>query len=127
MTARCISPRWTWKSGASPIAITATWRRSEPHGRAPRDGRSRWRTAITRGDTDTGAAHRPSWIVTDAEIAATGADYVALGHWNRPVRVGNGTVPAWYSGSPDLARTVNRVALSTDGTVTVSREEILWD
>lgn len=98
---------------------------------AARPRTTRWQVAMAHGhyegDTDTGAAHRPSWIVTDAEIAATGADYVALGHWNRPVRVGNGTVPAWYSGSPDLARTVNRVALSTDGTVTVSREEILWD
>jgi hypothetical protein len=24
---------------------------------------------------------RPSWIFDDEEIAATGADYLALGHW----------------------------------------------
>ena len=27
-------------------------------------------------------------------IAATGADYLALGHWDRPMQVGDGTVPA---------------------------------
>jgi len=26
-------------------------------------------------------------------LAATGADYVALGHWDRATRVGDGTVP----------------------------------
>ena len=92
---------------------------------------TRWQIAMAHGHyegaKETGAAHRPSWIVSDAEIAATGADYVALGHWNRPVRVGNGAVPAWYSGSPDLAKTVNRVQLAADGTVTVTREKIVWD
>jgi hypothetical protein len=45
---------------------------------------------------------RPSWIFGDEEIAATGADYLALGHCDRPMRVGNGVVPAFYSGSPEL-------------------------
>ena len=92
---------------------------------------TRWQVAMAhghyQGGEDAGAAHRPSWIISDAEIAATGADYLALGHWNRPVRVGNGAVPAWYSGSPDLAKTVNSVRLATDGTVSVSREDILWE
>ena len=35
-------------------------------------------------------------------IAATGADYVALGHWDRPPQVGDGSIPAYYSGSPAL-------------------------
>ena len=54
---------------------------------------------------------RPSWLIGDDEIAATGADYVALGHWNRAVRVGNGKVPAYYSGSPEYAGTINVVRL----------------
>ena len=29
---------------------------------------------------------RPSWLISDAMIAATGADYLALGHWDRPPR-----------------------------------------
>jgi len=46
---------------------------------------------------------RPSWLFGDAAIAATAADDVALGHWNRAERAGNGVVPATYSGSPELA------------------------
>ena len=52
------------------------------------------------------------------------ADYLALGHWDRPVRVGNGVVPAYYSGSPDLAQTVNLVRLTAAGEVIVTREQL---
>ena len=45
-------------------------------------------------------------------IAATGADYVALGHWDRPTQVGDGSIPAYYSGSPDWAKTVNLIRLT---------------
>jgi len=68
---------------------------------------------------------RPSWIFGDEEIAATGADYLALGHWDRPMRVGNGAVPAYYSGSPDLAGTINLVRLTADGVI-VRREKLIW-
>ena len=70
---------------------------------------------------------RPSWVFGDEEIAATGADYLALGHWDRAVRVGNGVVPAYYSGSPDLAQTVNVVRLTATGEVVVTRERLLAD
>jgi hypothetical protein len=71
---------------------------------------------------------RPSWLISNAEIEATGADYLALGHWNRAARVGAGvTVPAYYSGSPDLAKTVNLVRLLSNGTVEVTREAIERD
>jgi hypothetical protein len=36
--------------------------------------------------------------------------------------VGNGVVPAYYSGSPDLAGTVNLVRLTPSGEVVVTRE-----
>jgi hypothetical protein len=49
---------------------------------------------------------------------------LALGHWDRPMRVGNGVVPAYYSGSPDLAGTVNLVRLTTTGEVVVTRERL---
>jgi DNA repair exonuclease SbcCD nuclease subunit len=60
----------------------------------------------------TSERFRPSWLIHDDEIAATAADYLALGHWNRPTRVGGPAVPAYYSGSPDLAESVNLVVLS---------------
>ena len=45
-------------------------------------------------------------------IAATGADYLALGHWDRAAQVGCGAVPAYYSGSPEYVHTVNFVRLT---------------
>jgi hypothetical protein len=68
---------------------------------------------------------RPSWIFGDEEIAATAADYLALGHWDGPMRVGNGVVPAFYSGSPELAGTVNLVQLTADGENVVTREALV--
>lgn len=66
----------------------------------------------------------PGWLFTSEDINATDADYVALGHWNRKVQVGDGNVPAWYSGSPDYAETVNVVRLTSSGTVDVSHSPV---
>jgi DNA repair exonuclease SbcCD nuclease subunit len=91
--------------------------------RAPR--RTRWQIAVAHGHyepaPDRSKGPRPSWLIGDAEIAATGADYVALGHWNRAVRVGNGVLPAYYSGSPESAGTVNVVRMSEKAGITVTR------
>ncbi len=93
--------------------------------RERRPRRTRWQIAMAHGHyepaPDRSKGPRPSWLIGDAEIAATGADYVALGHWNRAVRVGNGSVPAHYSGSPEYAGTVNVVRLSEAAGVTVTR------
>ena len=86
---------------------------------------TRWLIAMAHGHyepkPDRSVGPRPAWLIGDEDIAATGADYVALGHWNRAVRVGNGVVPAYYSGSPEYAGTVNVVRLSEAGGVTVTR------
>lgn len=96
--------------------------------RLPRPRRSFWQIAVAHGHydpiPDRSTRIRPSWLFGDDEIAATGADYVALGHWNRAIRVGNGPVAAYYSGSPDLTGAVNLVRLSSAGTVTVTREAL---
>lgn len=96
--------------------------------RTPRPRRSRWQVALAHGhyEADGVPPLRPSWLISDAEIDATGADYLALGHWNRPAQVGTGAVPAFYSGSPDLAKTVNVIRLTGNGTVTVTREPVSW-
>lgn len=93
--------------------------------------RMRWQVAMAHGHYVPAAewrhhAHR-SWRITDAELAAVEADYVALGHWDRPVAVGDGRVPAFYSGSPDLAGTVNLVRLGAAGVVEVRRERLRGD
>jgi DNA repair exonuclease SbcCD nuclease subunit len=93
-----------------------------------RPRRARWHVAMAHGHyqpaLEPDVTLRPSWIITDKEIAATQADYLALGHWNRAVKVGDGSVAAYYSGSPDLAATVNLVRLTAAGEVLVSREPI---
>jgi len=96
--------------------------------RGPRHRSTRWQVAIAHGHYEPPETRanplRPSWVFSDEEIAATAADYLALGHWDRPVRVGNGVVPAYYSGSPDLAETVNLVRLTAGGEVVVTREPL---
>ena len=76
----------------------------------------RWHVVVAhahwvRGPHDS---HR-AWLLHDDEIAALDADYVALGHWDLPQPAGDGRVPAHYSGSPELARTINVVRLSDAG------------
>src|SRR6516165_1831053 len=99
--------------------------------RGPRLRSTRWQVAIAHGHYEPPGTRanplRPSWVFGDEEIAATSADYLALGHWDRAMRVGDGIVPAYYSGSPDLARTVNLVRLTGAGEVVVTREGLLID
>jgi DNA repair exonuclease SbcCD nuclease subunit len=96
--------------------------------RGPRQRSTRWQVAMAHGHYEPPATRanplRPSWVFGDEEIAATAADYLALGHWDRPMRVGNGAVPAYYSGSPDLAETVNLIRLTAGGEVLVTRESL---
>lgn len=88
-------------------------------GRAVREHRPEFRPLAGVGDADRAAAdwfivlghghyvaehelatnYRSSPIVP-SEIAGSGADYVALGHWHRVADVSAGGVPAWYSGTP---------------------------
>jgi len=88
----------------------------------PRPRSTRWQVALAHGHympvPDRSTRLRPSWLIGDAELTATGADYVALGHWNRAAKVGS--VAAYYSGSPEYAGTVNVVRLSATAGVAVS-------
>jgi DNA repair exonuclease SbcCD nuclease subunit len=96
--------------------------------RNPRPRTTRWQVAVGHGHYEPPETFanplRPSWLISDDAIAATGADYVALGHWDRPAQVGNGVVPAYYSGSPEWAKTVNLVRLTAAGEVLVTRESL---
>ena len=100
--------------------------------RSPHRKRARWRVAAAHGhyepEPDRRSAARSSWLFGDAELRALDAHYVALGHWNRPIEVGDGSVAAWYSGSPEYAETINVVRLrDRDDAVTVKRKKISWD
>ncbi len=99
--------------------------------RWPRPRRSFWQIAMAHGhyepQPNRATPLRASWLIGDDEIEGTGADYVALGHWNRHARVGNGRVTAYYSGSPDYAGTVNLVRLKRNGTIEVTRVAVDWN
>lgn len=91
----------------------------------PRPRSARWHLAAAHGHY-VDAARDPnrligSWLIHREELIATGADYVALGHWNQATRVGNGQVPAYYSGSPEYVGTVNVVRLQSDGRIDVAQ------
>jgi DNA repair exonuclease SbcCD nuclease subunit len=94
----------------------------------PRPRTTRWQVAVGHGHYEPPETWhnplRPSWLISNAMIDATGADYVALGHWDRPAQVGSGAVPAYYSGSPDWAKTVNLIRFGNDGDVIVTRESL---
>src|SRR5262249_16056374 len=84
---------------------------------------TRWQIAVAHGHyvpvPDRTIRLRPSWLIGDDELKATGADYIALGHWNRAAKVG--AVAAYYSGSPEYAGTVNVARLTPGGEVAVTR------
>src|ERR1700686_4493737 len=96
--------------------------------RDPPPRAARWRIAMGHGHYEPPETWhnplRPSWLISDDMIAATAADYVALGHWDRPAQVGNGIVPAYYSGSPEWAKTVNLVRFTVTDGVIVTREAL---
>jgi DNA repair exonuclease SbcCD nuclease subunit len=91
----------------------------------PRSRTTRWQIALAHGHyvpvPDRSTRLRPSWLIGDDELAAAGADYIALGHWNRHAKVGSAAVAAYYSGSPEYAGTVNVVRLDATGSVKVTR------
>ncbi len=96
--------------------------------RQPRPRSTRWQIAMAHGHyvpkPARGEPLQPAWLIGDDDIKATNADYVALGHWNRAVRVGNGKVPAYYSGSPSLAGSVNVIRLTAAGKVVVGHQPV---
>ena len=97
--------------------------------RDPHPRNTRWHIAMGHGHYEPPETWhnplRPSWLISDAMIRETGADYLALGHWDRAAQVGCGAVPAYYSGSPEYIGTVNLVRLTGSGEVIVSREKVL--
>ena len=97
--------------------------------RDPRPRAQRWHVAIGHGHYEPPETWanplRPSWLISDQMIRDTGSDYLALGHWDRAAQVGCGAVPAYYSGAPHHARTVNLVRLTDNGDVVVTREKAM--
>ena len=94
----------------------------------PRPRTTRWQLALAHGhyvDEERDPNRLiGSWLIHREELLATGADYVALGHWNQSTPVGNGDVNAHYSGSPEYTGTVNVIRLKKDGSVEVGKAQL---
>jgi DNA repair exonuclease SbcCD nuclease subunit len=93
----------------------------------PRQRSTRWQVVLAHGHyvplPDRTTRLRPAWLIGDDELAATGADYIALGHWNRPATVG-AVKKAYYSGAPGYAGTMNVVRLAATGRIEVQRTKL---
>jgi DNA repair exonuclease SbcCD nuclease subunit len=90
----------------------------------PRSRSTRWQLAAAHGhyvdEPEKPGELLGSWLICRKDLTATGADYIALGHWNQSIRVGGPQVNAYYSGSPDYCGTVNVVRFQTDDSVEVT-------
>ena len=75
---------------------------------------------------DRTVKYHPGWLIHDRHILTSDSDYVALGHWNRPARVGPNMRHAYYCGSPELAGTVNVARFRESGAIRVHCEPIRW-
>ena len=91
----------------------------------PPERRTRWQLAVAHGHYVEAEPESTvllgSWLIRQENLTTSGADYVALGHWNRAVQVGDRQIPAYYSGSPSYAGTVNAIRLHNDGRVVVTQ------
>jgi len=75
-------------------------------------GSARWSIAMAHGHFVRGPQdlHR-SWLIQQEQLDQLQTDYLALGHWDLATSIGDGPLPAYYSGSPDLSKTINLVRL----------------
>jgi DNA repair exonuclease SbcCD nuclease subunit len=92
------------------VSATKSTTRSPLAGLAATDARATWRVAMIHGSLRIpGKVESDDVLFTEAEVAASGLDYLALGHWHS-FQTGRAGATVWaYSGAPEP------VALDQDG------------
>ena len=93
----------------------------------PPRGRATWQVAMAHGHLTRGPADlRHAYPISPAEIAGSGRDYVALGHWDMPFDASSGSVAAAYSGSPSRVKccALTTLRLAPDGSRHVCVEQL---
>ena len=88
----------------------------------PRGGEAQWHIAMAHG-CYVGSAPHPyySFQIRQEEIVASQRDYIALGHWATFNCICDGSVKAYYCGSPSLLGTAAIVDLRDGTGVQVTR------
>jgi len=61
-----------------------------------------WQVGLAHASLDLGNLVVCEALISPAEIAATGLDYLALGHWHGVRDCSQGNTVAWYSGPPEM-------------------------
>lgn len=61
-----------------------------------------WQVGMAHGALDLGRQAGREACFTPDDIAATGLDYLALGHWHNMLDCSRGPVTAWYAGAPEM-------------------------
>jgi DNA repair exonuclease SbcCD nuclease subunit len=95
--------------------------------RDPPPRRTRWQVAAAHGhiaEPPYPERYRPSWLMSQRDVHGTGADYLALGHWDRSKCISTDPVAAYYSGSPRLTGAVNVVSFFGEGSIRVTRQPV---
>ncbi|MDP6606592.1 MAG: DNA repair exonuclease [Dehalococcoidia bacterium] len=104
--------------------------RFTPFADAPPRGEAAWQIGIGHGHfIHPGAALQHSFHIYEEELQAMDRDYVALGHWERLVRVAAGGTTAAYSGAPEslsgsVGGRVLLVDLQADGSVRIEASSL---
>ena len=90
----------------------------------PQPRSTKWQVAAAHGHWISHSidSYR-AYLIHPAQVVATKADYVALGHWDQWTHVGKDVPPAYYSGAPAVEGTVNLVRLTGDQPI-VTRENV---
>ena len=83
-------------------AVTDRLSAESPLAGLPIPRRTRFLVAIAHGSVQRPDLPARFGLITPEEIAASGADYVALGDWHSTRAVSSGGVEAWYSGAPEM-------------------------
>lgn len=77
--------------------------RSSPLGGMARDGDSRYNVAMVHGSLELpGRSREDDYPLLPEEVAASGLDYIACGHWHSYFEMTAGGTVLCYSGSPEL-------------------------
>jgi DNA repair protein SbcD/Mre11 len=83
-------------SGSAPERPLAKLRRTAAAG---------WEVGLAHASLEQGQVAAGEARFTPSEVAATGLDYLALGHWHGTRDCSQGGVTAWYPGPPEMIAT----------------------